>query len=104
VSKKPNIRDLARAAGVSTKTVSRVTNGEANVAAGTARRVQQAIEELGYAANPLARSRRTGRDEAIALVVTHDRRPVLQRGRRRRRGRCARWTVSHRRELGAIRT
>lgn len=67
---KVTIRDVARAAGVSTKTVSRVANGEEAVAADTVRRVQAAIDELGYRANPMARSLRTGRDDAIAVVVT----------------------------------
>ena len=67
---KVTIHDVARAAGVSTKTVSRVTNGEAAVAAETVVRVQAAIDDLGYRANPLARSLRTGRDDAIAVVVT----------------------------------
>ena len=67
---KVTIHDVARAAGVSTKTVSRVTNGEETVAAETVRRVQTAIDELGYRANPLARSLRTGRDDAIAVIVT----------------------------------
>ncbi len=67
---KPNIRDVARLAGVSTKTVSRVTNDEGTVAAQTRQRVLAAIAELGYSANPMARSLRTGSDEAIALVVT----------------------------------
>ncbi len=66
---KPTIRDVARAAGVSTKTVSRVTNGDDYVAAETAERVRQAIEQLGYRANLLARSLRKGRDEAIAIIV-----------------------------------
>jgi LacI family transcriptional regulator len=66
---KPTIRDVAEAAGVSIKTVSRVTNGDANVAAGTAGRVREAIDRLGYRANPLARSLRTGRDEAVGLIV-----------------------------------
>jgi LacI family transcriptional regulator len=57
-------------AGVSTKTVSRVSNRENTVAAETVIRVEKAIEELGYRANPLARSLRTGRDDAIAIIVT----------------------------------
>lgn len=65
----PTIRDVARAAGVSTKTVSRVTNGDDYVAAETAERVREAIERLGYRANPLARSLRKGRDEAVAIIV-----------------------------------
>jgi len=67
---KATIHDVARAAGVSTKTVSRVTNGEDSVATETVRRVQAAIDELGYRVNPLARSLRTGRDDAIAVIVT----------------------------------
>lgn len=69
MNSKPTIRDVARAAGVSTKTVSRVTNGDNYVATETAQRVHHAIEQLGYRANPLARSLRMGRDEAVALVV-----------------------------------
>jgi len=70
VTSKATIHDVAKAAGVSTKTVSRVTNGEDAVAAATVRRVQAAIDELGYRVNPLARSLRTGRDDAIAVIVT----------------------------------
>jgi LacI family transcriptional regulator len=69
MNSKPTIRDVARAAGVSTKTVSRVTNGDDYVAVETAERVRRAIAELGYRANPLARSLRKGRDEAVAIVV-----------------------------------
>ena len=63
------LRDVARAAGVSIKTVSRVVNGDAEVTSGTAARVREAIAALGYRRNPLARSLRTGYDEAVGLVV-----------------------------------
>lgn len=66
---KPTIHDVARLAGVSIKTVSRVTNGDSYVAADTADRVCRAIEELGYLANPIARSLRIGRDDAVGLIV-----------------------------------
>jgi LacI family transcriptional regulator len=66
---KPTIHDVARLAGVSIKTVSRVTNGDSYVAADTAERVRQAIDELGYLANPIARSLRVGRDDAVGLIV-----------------------------------
>ena len=69
MNSKPTIRDVAREAGVSTKTVSRVTNGDDYVAAETAERVRRAIERLGYRANPLARSLRKGRDEAVAIII-----------------------------------
>ncbi len=49
------ISDVARRAGVSIKTVSRVANGEPNVRPQTRATVQRAIDELGYVANPYAR-------------------------------------------------
>jgi LacI family transcriptional regulator len=63
------LSDVALLAGVSIKTVSRVVNDEQTVTAKTAKRVRDAIDTLGYRPNPLARSLRTGRDEAVALVV-----------------------------------
>ncbi|HTV11084.1 MAG TPA: LacI family DNA-binding transcriptional regulator [Acidimicrobiales bacterium] len=66
---KPTLSDVASLAGVSIKTVSRVVNEEPNVTAKTAKRVLDAVQVLGYRPNPLARSLRTGRDEAVALVV-----------------------------------
>ena len=48
------IFDVALMAGVSTKTVSRVANGEPNVREQTRIRVQHAIDTLGYEANPYA--------------------------------------------------
>jgi len=65
----PTLRDVATLAGVSIKTVSRVVNDDPEVTVATASKVRQAIEQLGYRPNPLARSLRTGRDEAIGLVV-----------------------------------
>ena len=56
-------------AGVSTKTVSRVINNEANVAADTAERVKQAVAKLNYVPNSAARSLSRGRAMAIALVA-----------------------------------
>ena len=47
--------------GVSLKTVSRVINGEAGVATGTAARVGDAIARLGFQRNDLARTLRQGR-------------------------------------------
>ena len=44
-------KDVAERAGVSTQTVSRVTNGAANVNPETRKRVQEAIDELGYVPN-----------------------------------------------------
>ena len=49
------IQDVAARAGVSAMTVSRVTNSPGRVAKATRQRVEQAIEELGYVPNSLAR-------------------------------------------------
>lgn len=52
----PTIKDVARRAGVSTATVSRVLNGAEVVSEDTRARVEQAIADLGYRYNALARS------------------------------------------------
>lgn len=68
--------DVARKAGVSLKTVSRVVNGEAGVRAETAARVRGAVDALGYRANDIARNLRRGRPSAtIGLVIEDVRNP-----------------------------
>jgi len=69
VPEKTTMRDVARAAAVSITTVSRVINGDPYVAEETSQRVRDAIERLDYRINPMARSLRTGSDEAVGLVV-----------------------------------
>ncbi|GAA1369542.1 LacI family DNA-binding transcriptional regulator [Streptomyces beijiangensis] len=66
----PTLEDVAREAGVSRATVSRVINGVRNVDAGIQDQVRQAIERTGYAPNRAARSLVTRRAETIALVVS----------------------------------
>jgi LacI family transcriptional regulator len=66
------MRDVATAAGVSLKTVSRVINGEAAVAPATAGRVAEAIAELGFERNDLARSLRNGRSSGTLGLVIED--------------------------------
>jgi LacI family transcriptional regulator len=64
------MRDVARAAGVSLKTVSRVVNGEPGVGRATAARVGEAIEALGFHRNEIARSLRPGQASGtIGLVI-----------------------------------
>ncbi|MGP4004993.1 LacI family DNA-binding transcriptional regulator [Streptomyces sp. 4N124] len=62
------IHDVARAAGVSPATVSRVFNG-GNVTPARALSVQQAAAALGFAPNRLARSLRKQRSSVIALII-----------------------------------
>jgi len=65
----PTIKEVARLAGVSIKTVSRVVNGAAYVSDETRRRVARAIERLGYRPNALARGLVTRRSRSIGLVI-----------------------------------
>jgi LacI family transcriptional regulator len=65
-----NITDVARRAGVSTMTVSRVINNTGQVGEETRRRVEAAVAELGYVPNSLARSLRIKRTKTLALVLT----------------------------------
>jgi LacI family transcriptional regulator len=67
---KPTINDIARLAGVSKKTVSRVINDSPLLTADTRAKVQVVIAELGYVPNPQARALALGRNFLIGLV--HD--------------------------------
>ncbi|MDJ0460268.1 LacI family DNA-binding transcriptional regulator [Streptomyces sp. H27-C3] len=66
----PTLEDVARAAGVSRATVSRVVNGIRNVDLEIQEAVREAIERTGYTPNRAARSLVTRRAETIALVVS----------------------------------
>ncbi|MFJ1812503.1 MULTISPECIES: LacI family DNA-binding transcriptional regulator [unclassified Streptomyces] len=61
--------DVARLAGVSQKTVSRVFNNEAYVSTDVRRRVLAAAEELGYRRNNAARALASGRTRSIGVVT-----------------------------------
>lgn len=65
----PTIKDVARRAGVSTATVSRVLNGVEVVSDDTRSRVEQAIAELGYRYNALARSLKKKSSGLIGHVI-----------------------------------
>lgn len=64
-----SIKDVAHAAGVSDKTVSRVVNGEPNVTPDTIEKVQSAIDRLGYIPNLAARSIRSSRSNIIGIIT-----------------------------------
>src|SRR4030042_4434893 len=63
------LKDVARLAGVSTKTVSRVVNHQGEISAETRERVQAAIEQLGYRPNVLARSLIHQRPNTLGVVA-----------------------------------
>ena len=63
------LADVARAAGVSPATVSRVLNGNDRVDQELAERVRKAQEELGYRGNSLARGLRRRENNVIGVLV-----------------------------------
>lgn len=64
------ITDVARAAGVSISTVSHVVNGTRPVSPATRRRVESAIETVGYLQDGVARALRRQRTDSVGLVVS----------------------------------
>lgn len=70
MKKKSNIKDVAKLAGVSFKTVSRVINNEDTVKGDTVKRVKEAIETLNYQPNNAARN--LAGSKAYALGYVYD--------------------------------
>ena len=64
------LRDVARRAGVSTSTVSHVLNGTRPVSEELRRRVLDAMHELGYEPNAVARSLKVNRSNTIGLIIS----------------------------------
>lgn len=69
LAKQPGLKEVAHAAGVSVPTVSRFLNGSLRLPEPTVRRIETAIETLGYRPNPHARRLSLGRSDTIGLVV-----------------------------------
>lgn len=69
-NKSPTINDVARVAGVSKKTVSRVINGSPLLAEATRAKVEAAIRELSFVPNPQARALALRRTSLLGLI--HD--------------------------------
>lgn len=67
--KRVTIVDVARVAGVSTATVSKVINDRYGVAPATSARVREVIEELGYVSSLGARSLRSSRTGVLGILV-----------------------------------
>ncbi|MBP2478864.1 DNA-binding LacI/PurR family transcriptional regulator [Crossiella equi] len=68
----PTLEEVARRAGVSTGTVSRVINNGRHVSQRARAAVLAAIEELGYVPNTAARSLATRRRGAVVLAISSD--------------------------------
>lgn len=68
-STRPTIFDVARVAGVSYSTVSRVVNGHPHIRHSTRQRVQQAMADLGYVAHVSARTLASGRSQIVGLLA-----------------------------------
>lgn len=64
-----NMREIARLAGVSSATVSRVISGSGLVREDTARRVQKILDESQFIPNPSATTLKYGRSKTIGLIV-----------------------------------
>ena len=63
------IYEVAKAAKVSLATVSRVINNKGNVTEDTKRRVEEAIEKLGYKPSSLAQGLATSKTTNIAIIL-----------------------------------
>ncbi|GAB3400468.1 DUF6807 family protein [Flindersiella endophytica] len=72
------IGEVARAAGVSRATVSRVMNGRSTVAQDIAEHVREVAERLSYRPSNVARSLSIGRTNSVALVVPDLGNPLFQ--------------------------
>ncbi|MGC2403654.1 MAG: LacI family DNA-binding transcriptional regulator [Acidobacteriaceae bacterium] len=68
-SQVPTLVDVAREAGVSLKTASRVLNGSKNVSQEKAQKIRDVMERLGYRPNELARGLKAKRSAAIGMIV-----------------------------------
>lgn len=75
--KPTTLNDVARAAGVSAMTVSRVVNTKGEISPQTRQRVQQAIDRLGYRPSHIARGLATNRTGTLGLIVPDNANPFF---------------------------
>ena len=71
------IRDVAEAAQVSTATVSKFVNGNQRFTAVVEARISQAVHELGYSLNPMARGMITGKTGNVGIIILDIRNPYF---------------------------
>ena len=77
MSKPPTIREVARRAGVSVATVSRVMNGRGSVSERTRHTVGEAIRETGFRPNVIGRGLKTARSGTLGVLVPSLRNPIF---------------------------
>nr|WP_201468805.1 LacI family DNA-binding transcriptional regulator [Microbacterium hydrocarbonoxydans] len=77
-SARAGITDVAKLAGVSLSTVSRAMNGNPTVDPLLVERVRAAAAELGYTANPLARSLVLGQTQTVSVMIPDLANPTFQ--------------------------
>ena len=96
---RPTIMDVARTAGVSSATVSRVMNGASTVDKELSRRVRAAVRSTGYVPNAMGRSLRRGGTAQIAVVAPDAENPyfmqIISEMERIARGENHSVTVAH---------
>ena len=85
-----NIKDVAREAGVSVATVSRIMNNRGSISESTRQKVFAVMKELDYRPNEMARYLQTGRSNIVGLVIPYIDHPVLQPAHGRHHGRVLR--------------
>lgn len=79
MDRKATIYDIAREAGVSTATVTRVTNGDPRVRASTREKVQRVIDAHAYMPSASARSLERGQSKTIGIVIPEISNPYFNR-------------------------
>lgn len=77
VPRAPTLDDVARSAGVSRATVSRVLSGKRRVAADLQATVHAAVSEVGYVPNLAARALAGGRSTSVAVVISGEDDPAV---------------------------
>ena len=77
MNKPPTIREVARRAGVSVATVSRVMNGRGSVSERTRLTVDEAIRETGFRPNVIGRGLKTARSGTLGVLVPSLRNPIF---------------------------
>ena len=69
-NKRPTMNDVAKRAGVSPVSVSRVMNNHPSVKESTKEKVRKAVEDLGYFPNAAAQEMRTNSSDSIGVIIT----------------------------------